>query len=110
MASRRANFTAERSIMQDYANIRPGEELDWPKLERYLREQLPELSGELSISQFHGGHANLTYLLRFGEEELVLRRPPFGKIAPGAHDMRREHRVLAGLHPLLSLCSGAPAL
>jgi len=76
-----------------------GLKLDWPKLERYLREQLPELSGELSISQFHGGHANLTYLLRFGEEELVLRRPPFGKIAPGAHDMRREHRVLAGLHP-----------
>ena len=38
--------------------------------------------------------ANLTYLLRFGATELVLRRPPFGAIAPGAHDMRREHRVL----------------
>ena len=85
--------------MQDYKNIRPGEELDWPRLEKYLRAQLPGLSGDFSVGQFHGGHANLTYLLRFGEEELVLRRPPFGKIAPGAHDMRREHRVLSALHP-----------
>jgi aminoglycoside phosphotransferase (APT) family kinase protein len=45
-----------------------------------------------------GGHANLTYLLRFGEREYVLRRPPLGPLPPGAHDMRREHRVLATLH------------
>ncbi len=47
--------------------------------------------------QFPNGAANLTYLLRFGETELVLRRPPFGTIAPGAHDMRREYRVLSRL-------------
>ena len=83
---------------QDHKPIRPGEELDWPRLETYLRAELPELTrGELAVSQFHGGHANLTYLLRFGERELVLRRPPFGKIAPGAHDMQREYRVLHGL-------------
>ncbi|MEM9526162.1 MAG: phosphotransferase family protein [Bacteroidota bacterium] len=81
----------------DHNPIRPGEELDWPRLEAYLRKELPELSGDFSVSQFHGGHANLTYLLCFGERELVLRRPPFGKIAPGAHDMQREYRVLNGL-------------
>ncbi len=45
-----------------------------------------------------GGHANLTYLLRFGASEFVLRRPPLGPVPPGAHDMRREHLVLSRLH------------
>ena len=78
--------------------IRPGEQLPTDRLEPYLREQLPELNGPLTISQFHGGHANLTYELKFGERELVLRRPPFGTIAPGAHDMRREYQILSRLH------------
>ena len=47
--------------------------------------------------QFPNGSANLTYLLRVGTTELVLRRPPFGQIAPGAHDMKREFRVLSRL-------------
>lgn len=79
------------------ATIRPGEELPLARLEPYLRQQLPELTGLLTVSQFHGGHANLTYQLTFGERELVLRRPPFGTIAPGAHDMRREYQVLSRL-------------
>lgn len=83
--------------MTDHQPIRPGESLDWDKLENYLRTELPELEGPFSVAQFHGGHANLTYLLRFGDRELVLRRPPFGKIAPGAHDMQREYRVLSKL-------------
>ncbi len=78
--------------------IRKGEELDWAKLETYLRTEIFKLEGELSVSQFHGGHANLTYLLAFGATELVLRRPPFGKIAPGAHDMKREYKVLSKLY------------
>jgi aminoglycoside phosphotransferase (APT) family kinase protein len=32
-----------------------------------------------------------------GGHELVLRRPPFGELAPGAHDMRREYSVLRHL-------------
>ncbi|MEO0734465.1 MAG: phosphotransferase family protein [Bacteroidota bacterium] len=84
--------------MQDYNAIRQGEELDWGALENYLREALPEVKGAFSVAQFHGGHANLTYLIRFGDQELVLRRPPFGKIAPGAHDMRREYKVLSTLN------------
>ena len=49
------------------------------------------------VQQFTNGAANLTYLLRFGDRELVLRRPPSGTIAPGAHDMKREWRVLSRL-------------
>ena len=78
--------------------IRPGEDLPWPRLEAYLRAHLPDLTtGPFRVRQFPGGHANLTYWLNFGERELVLRRPPFGKIAPGAHDMQREYRVLSQL-------------
>ncbi len=78
--------------------IRKGEELDWKKLESHLREAMPDLEGDFTVSQFHGGHANLTYLLNFGGRELVLRRPPFGKIAPGAHSMKREFKVLSRLN------------
>ena len=80
---------------------RPDERLDTTRLEPYLRGRLPGADGPLSVAQFHGGKANLTYLLRFGAGELtrefVLRRPPLGPIPPGAHDMRREHRVLSAL-------------
>jgi aminoglycoside phosphotransferase (APT) family kinase protein len=77
---------------------RPDERLDTSRLEPYLRARLPGAEGKLSVAQFHGGKANLTYLVRFGEQEFVLRRPPLGPIPPGAHDMRREHRVLSVLH------------
>lgn len=81
---------------------RADERLDTARLEPYLRAHLPGAEGALSIAQFHGGKANLTYRLRFGQgnkaPEYVLRRPPLGPIPPGAHDMRREHRVLSVLH------------
>src|SRR3954463_11026249 len=77
---------------------RPDEHLDTRRLDPYLRAHLPGAKGPLSVRQFGGGKANLTYLLRFGSNEFVLRRPPLGPIPPGAHDMRREHRVLSVLH------------
>ncbi len=60
---------------------------------------LPAARGPLEVLQFPNGSANLTYLLRVGPHELVLRRPPFGEIAPGAHDMKREFKVLSRLWP-----------
>ena len=84
--------------MDKAKEIRKGEELDWDQLEAYLRDALPNLEGKFEVKRFHGGHANLTYLLIFGNKEFVLRRPPFGKIAPGAHDMKREFRVLSKLY------------
>ena len=77
---------------------RIDEALDTARLEPWLREHLPETPGPLRVAQFGGGHANLTYLLRFGASEYVLRRPPLGPVAPSAHDMRREYRVLSRLH------------
>ena len=80
-------------------DIRSGEELDIARLSAYLRETLPNLFGDhaLEVSQFPGGHSNLTYLIRAGEQAYVLRRPPFGSKVKSAHDMGREYRVLSCL-------------
>jgi aminoglycoside phosphotransferase (APT) family kinase protein len=93
--------------MTDTAPIRPGEELDWDALKSYLGEHLPQqLDGEaldhsakFEVEQFPGGHSNLTYCVRFGGREFVMRRPPFGPVAPTAHDMPREYRLLAAINP-----------
>ena len=45
---------------------RPDERLDTARLDPYLRAHLPGAQGPLSVRQFFGGKANLTYLLRFG--------------------------------------------
>ena len=82
----------------DVAPVRPGEELDWDRLSRYLLAELPELSGEFSVLQFPRGSANLTYRVQIGDTHLVVRRPPFGTLAAGSHDMGREYRVLSRLH------------
>src|SRR5262249_38828108 len=47
-------------------------------------------------------HSNLTYLLRAGGREFVLRRPPLGPVAPKAHDMAREFAVLRAVHPVFA--------
>ncbi len=78
--------------------MRAEETLATERLEPYLRARLPDAEGPLAIRQFGGGHANLTYAIRFGSTGYVLRRPPLGPIPPGAHDMRREFRVLENLY------------
>lgn len=77
--------------------IRKGEELDEAGLEAHLRAFLPDAGEGFSVSQFPGGHSNLTYLVTLGDREYVLRRPPFGSKVKSAHDMKREFTVLSGL-------------
>jgi len=59
------------------------------------------------VRQFAGGASNLTYLLRYdaasGQPDLILRRPPVGAKAKGAHDMGREHVVQKALAPVFPL-------
>ena len=80
--------------------VRPGEELDLAALDGYLERELGP--GLLAIEQFPGGHSNLTYLVRHGDREVVLRRPPFGSKVKSAHDMGREVAVLSKLAPVYS--------
>lgn len=79
-------------------DVRPGDELDWTALEAHLRAHLDLPAATMEVTQFTGGRANLTYLVSFGRAKLVVRRPPHGTIAPGAHDMAREARVLERLN------------
>ena len=81
-------------LIDKAGSVRAGEELDAARIADFLRaKDIPE------ITQFPGGASNLTYLLRFPERELVLRRPPFGHRAKGAHDMLREARIMTALKP-----------
>jgi aminoglycoside phosphotransferase (APT) family kinase protein len=89
--------------------VRAGEELDLVKLASWLRAQgLP--AEPLAQEQFARGHSNLTYLVRSGSQEFVLRRPPFGSKVKTAHDMAREARILMKLHPVFPLAPRVIAL
>lgn len=96
--------------MRDTRDVRATEQLEWIQLEHWLRAHLPackipglDLTQPMTVAQFPGGHSNLTYQLRFGPVDLVLRRPPFGPVAPTAHDMAREFRWLTAVHPVFPL-------
>jgi aminoglycoside phosphotransferase (APT) family kinase protein len=75
--------------------------------------------GEPEIEPIGDGHSNVTFALRRGDVELVIRRPPRGPLPPSAHDVLREARVLRALEgrapvpPVLAVCDddsliGAP--
>ena len=83
--------------MPDVIEVRPEERFDEGAVARYLAGRLDGAEGPMTVRQFGGGRANLTYLLDFGDDEYVLRRPPLGPVAPGAHDMAREYGVLSRL-------------
>lgn len=82
---------------RDTIPIRPGEDFDRAAVEKFLRANAECPEAPLEVEQFGTGSSNLTYLLRVGESEWVLRRPPLGPLLPTAHDMMREYRVLSAL-------------
>ncbi|HXQ20108.1 MAG TPA: phosphotransferase family protein [Candidatus Acidoferrales bacterium] len=73
----------------------PG--IHYDNVSRFFHAQVPDGDCALSFALISGGRSNLTYLVRGGEHEWVLRRPPLGHVLPTAHDMAREHRVLSAL-------------
>lgn len=91
--------------------VRGGEELDPAAIAAYLAQHLPGYpGGRLEVEQFETGASNLTYLIYGGGWEGVLRRPPMGPVAPKAHDMVRECRLLMKLHPVFPLAPKPYAL
>lgn len=79
-----AGFTRAETI-----GMRNGEEIAIAPLWEFLRDKLDGAADGIALEQFPDGHSNLTYLLRAGGREYVLRRPPLGPVAPKAHDMVR---------------------
>ncbi len=90
-------MTEHDELIDGSKPVREGEQLDLDALKTYLDVALPDAPGGLNVEQFPSGFSNLTYLLRKGDTELVLRRPPFGARVKSGHDMKREHTVLSGL-------------
>lgn len=84
-------------------SVRAGEELNKERLEQFLRQEINGLPKKpLVVRQFGTGHSNLTYALQIGDWDAVLRRPPLGPVAPRAHDMEREYKILSALHPFFN--------
>ncbi len=80
--------------------VRDEDRFDTAAVHAWLRSVVDGLVGEPAVRQFPGGASNLTYLLSYPDRELILRRPPVGRKAASAHDMRREYRVQSGLKPV----------
>ncbi|MFE0578809.1 MULTISPECIES: phosphotransferase family protein [unclassified Streptomyces] len=75
----------------------PG--LDLERLRGHLDRVRPGLAAAaLRGRLIEGGRSNLTYEITDGTGRWVVRRPPLGHVLATAHDMRREHRVIAALH------------
>jgi aminoglycoside phosphotransferase (APT) family kinase protein len=76
----------------------PGLDLD--RLADYLdRTALGIIDGPFTAEVIAGGKSNLMFILRGAADRVVLRRPPLGHVLPTAHDMSREYKVIAALHP-----------
>jgi aminoglycoside phosphotransferase (APT) family kinase protein len=87
------------ALLDQAGEVRAENALDASAIAAFLRDKVPGLPARpLEVRQFAGGASNLTYELRAGERAMILRRPPSGTRPKTGHDMKREFRVLSGLH------------
>ncbi|MCZ6503321.1 MAG: phosphotransferase [Gammaproteobacteria bacterium] len=77
--------------------VQERHQFDVGALRNYMQENVERFSGELQVEEFAGGQSNPTYLLSAGDQRLVLRRKPPGKLLKSAHAVDREYRVLTAL-------------
>ena len=89
--------------MKDVSPVRTEDSFNVAAVHQWLQGILPGLTVLPEVFQFTSGASNLTYLLRYPERELVLRRPPVGTKAVSAHDMKREFLIQSRLRPIYPL-------
>jgi aminoglycoside phosphotransferase (APT) family kinase protein len=90
--------------------VRAEDAFDVEAVRTWLAAQGHPLTGDVEVRQFGGGASNLTYSLRTAQDDLILRRPPTGQKAQGAHDMAREYRIQDGLAEVFPLVPEMVAL
>jgi len=95
--------------MSDLTPVREEDSFDIARLHEWLAPKVGE-SQPPEVMQFRSGASNLTYLLRYPSKEYVLRRPPAGKKAVSAHDMKREFLIQSRLKPVYELVPEVIAL
>ena len=88
--------------MSDLTPVRDEDVFDIAKVHNWLNTYIDEASHP-EVFQFRSGASNLTYLLKYPDRELVLRRPPIGTKAVSAHDMKREFLIQSRLKPVYDL-------
>ncbi len=79
--------------------VRAEDAFDVVVLDTWLRGRLDLPPGLPEVRQFGGGASNLTFLVRYPDRDLVMRRPPAGHKAASAHDMHREFEIQRMLAP-----------
>ena len=93
----------QAALLDQAKDVRRGEELDIERVDAWLKQQLPELDGSPSVTQYSGGASNWTYCLTYPSAEYILRRAPKGTKAKGAHDMAREYNLQNALQEAFPL-------
>ena len=77
--------------------VRSNHRFDEARLAQWLADNIEGLRGPIEVRQFHGGASNPTFLVSGGGQRLVLRKKPPGQLLASAHQVDREHRVMAAL-------------
>ena len=97
--------------------LRSEDALDIEQLSAFIKTQVSGLVGAPVLAQFSGGASNLTYQLSFENQVFIVRCPPRGTKAKGAHDMQREYNIQLALQPfygyvprMIALCTDASVL
>jgi aminoglycoside phosphotransferase (APT) family kinase protein len=107
--------------MEGQATQEAPEGIERAGVEAWFEANVPGVKLPLAFERISGGRSNLTFGVRDADGQAwALRRPPLGKRLGSAHDMGREHRVIAALQetpvpvpPVIGLCedesvNGAP--
>jgi len=80
-----------------------------PAVIPWLEANIAGAKAPFDFTMIAGGHSNLTFgVVDAYGSKYVLRRPPLGHVLASAHDMGREHRIIAALSK--SKVPVAPAL
>lgn len=87
--------------------------VDIQRVSRWLSDHVDGAVAPFQFDLIAGGRSNLTFMVTDGDgTRFVLRRPPMGHVLATAHDMAREHRVIAAVGlttvpvpPALGLCT-----
>jgi aminoglycoside phosphotransferase (APT) family kinase protein len=107
--------------VSEEATVADPDGIERAGLEAWFEANVPGVELPLAFERISGGRSNLTYgVADAAGSRWALRRPPIGKRLASAHDMTREHRIIAALQetavpvpPVVALCedesvNGAP--
>lgn len=86
---------------EEYSGTKEVEQrhrFDEAGLDTWMKANVADYAGPLTVTMFKGGQSNPTYRLDTPGRSYVLRRKPPGKLLPSAHAVDREYKVITALH------------